>query len=102
MSETLVSGMRHDGGMATELETLSNLYEQAEAAFLLAARDGASRKDLARVAHTVAQAAETYNAEAYRKLHAGEEDAWMPLDNLTDITELLSDLWRDLAVAFSD
>jgi hypothetical protein len=48
----------------------------------------------------VAAASAEFNAEAYRALRAGAEAAWMPLDQLTERTEVLAELWLDLATAF--
>jgi hypothetical protein len=41
-----------------------------------------------------------FNAEAYRRFHSGAEGAWMPLDQLTERTEVLTDLWEDIATAY--
>jgi hypothetical protein len=37
--------------------------------------------------------------EAYCKLHASEEGVWMPLDQLAERTEVLAELWGDVAAA---
>jgi hypothetical protein len=86
----------------TELERLAAAYEQAEAAFLTAIRTRAPRAAAATTASNAAAAATAFNTEAYRKLHAAEDDAWAPLDHLTERTELLSELWADLAAAYHD
>lgn len=86
--------------MKLQLEQLSDAYEQAEADFLAAVRGGAERPRLALAARSVADAAASFNAEAYRQLHAGVETMWMPLDNLTERTEVLKELWSDLAAAY--
>jgi len=93
--------VRQHDRVTTELERLANDYELAEAAFLAVVREHASRVALAERAHAVAEVSDSYNKEAYRKLHAGEEEAWMALDNLTDLTEALCELWSDLAQAYS-
>jgi hypothetical protein len=82
------------------LESLSNDYDQAEAGFLSAVRTQGDRPSLAVAARQVANAASAFNAEAYRRLHASEEGAWMPLDQLTERTEVLAELWIDLAAAY--
>jgi hypothetical protein len=82
------------------LQFLSDGYERAEADFLSAVRQDADRNRVANAARQVATAAGAFNAEAYRKLHAQEEDAWMPLDQLTERTEVLAELWSDLAAAY--
>lgn len=87
--------------MKSDLERLSEQYEQVEGAFMAAVRERLDYTQLALAAQSVAEAAARFNAEAYRKLHAAEEDAWMPLDQLTERTEVLADLWTTLAEAFS-
>jgi len=82
------------------LQSLSDDYERAEAEFLSAVRQEADRNRLAGTAREVATAASAFNAEAYRRLHVGDEDAWMPLDQLTERTEVLAELWSDLAGAY--
>lgn len=86
--------------MVTPLEQLAQEYDQAETAFLNDVRDGMDRAGLAKSARAVASAASAFNAQAYRQLHSGEEDAWMPLDLLTERTEVLEELWGDLASAY--
>ncbi len=86
--------------MATTLERLSHRYDRAEQTFLDAVRDAKDRSSLARAAREAAIAASAFNAESYRKLFAGEEDAWMPLGDLTERTEVLSELWADIAAAY--
>lgn len=83
------------------LETLSATYDAAEAAFLAAVRRDAGRPELATLAREVARAAEAVDAEAYRKLHAGEEDAWDSLDQITAWSEVLRELWQDVAAAYA-
>ena len=83
----------------SRLQTLSDRYDQAEAAFLAAVRGHSDRASLASAARSVASAAESFNSEAWRKYHASEEDAWMPLEALTERTEVLVELWSDLAAA---
>ena len=86
--------------MPTTLEDLSAEYERAEASFLAAVRGSVARTALATAAHVVAHAASEFNAEAHRRLHSGVEDAWMPLDHLTERTEVLKELWEDVASAY--
>lgn len=64
-----------------------------------AVRAQGTRGDLAGAAHAVAAAAAAFNAEAYRALHNSEK-AWMPLDQSTERTEVLAELWLDLATAY--
>jgi hypothetical protein len=45
-------------------------------------------------------AASQFNAEAFRSLHAGAEGTWTALDHLTERTEVLAELWLDLATAY--
>lgn len=84
----------------TELERLSEEYDRAESAFIDAVRADAGRGTLATAARVVADAASQFNAEAYRSLHSGVEGTWMPLDHLTERTEVLAELWLDLATAY--
>jgi hypothetical protein len=84
----------------SDLERLSDEYELAESAFMDAVRAEADRGSLAAAARAVANAASQFNAEAYKSLHSGVEDAWMPLDHLTERTEILAKLWLDLATAY--
>jgi hypothetical protein len=85
---------------ADHLASLSGDYELAEANFLSIVRAEGDRASLALAARQVATAASAFNAEAYRKLHALEEDTWMPLDQLTERTEVLAELWVDIAAAY--
>jgi hypothetical protein len=84
----------------SDLERLSHEYELAESAFMEAVRAEATREVLAAAARTAANAASQFNAEAYNALHTGVEDAWMPLEDLTERTEVLAELWLDLATAY--
>jgi hypothetical protein len=83
----------------SDLERLSDEYERAESVFMDVVRTEAERGSLAAAARAVATAASQFNAEAYKSLHSGAE-AWMPLDHLTERTEVLADLWLDLATAY--
>jgi hypothetical protein len=85
----------------SELELLSDAYEEAEATFLNAVREVADRARLATAARAVAVAAANFNREAYRRFHTCVDDAWMPLDHLTERTEVLKELWRDMASAYA-
>jgi hypothetical protein len=82
------------------LSSLSRAYDRAETNFLRAVSDGADRSTLSELADVVALAAESQMTEAYRALHAGEE-AWMPLDELSEAAEQLAGLWADLAAAYA-
>lgn len=72
-------------------------YEQAEAAFLVAVRSGAPRDVLAAAAGSVAEAAQIFNQTAYARYHESPEAEREKLDLLTERTEVLSELWADLA-----
>lgn len=96
----LVSGNCQYHDVKSDLERLSDEYEGAESAFLDAVRAEAGRSDLAAAAREVAGAAAKSNAAAYEALHIGVENAWMPLDQLTERTEVLEELWLDLANAY--
>ena len=84
----------------SELDLLSDNYESAETLFLTAVRDDADRAELAVKARAVTTAADAFDTEAYRRFHSGVEDAWMSLDQLTERTELLAELWQDIATAY--
>lgn len=86
--------------VAEHLQSLSDEYERAEADFLSSVRTDAARALLAGAARRVATAASAFNAEAYRKFQASEDDGWMPLDQLTERTEVLAELWIDVAAAY--
>ncbi|MDO9494553.1 MAG: hypothetical protein Q7J48_02520 [Nocardioides sp.] len=86
--------------MMRPLELLAAEFDAAERAFLDAVRTSAARDRLATAARVVADVAERYNALAYDRLHAGDETYWMPLDDLTARTEVLAELWRDLASGY--
>ncbi len=90
----------HNHYVKSDLERLSAAYERAESAFLDAVRAEGGRGTLATAARAVSDAASRFNAEAYRGLHAGVEGTWMPLDHLTERTEVLAELWLDLARAY--
>ena len=79
------------------LQALSDDYERAEAEFLSAVRQEAGRNRLAVTARAVATAASAFNAEAYRKLHVQDEDAWLRLDQPSERTDVRAELWSDLA-----
>jgi hypothetical protein len=84
----------------SDLERLSDEYERAESALLGAVRAEAGRGELAAAAREVAVAAAKFNTAAYDALNIGVENAWMPLDQLTERTEVLAELWLDLANAY--
>jgi hypothetical protein len=86
--------------MSDDLDRLDAEYETAEAAFLAAIRRHVPRTEVAGVARAVAEAAAAYNNEAYRCLHISERDEQVRLDWLTERTEILSELWADIADAF--
>jgi hypothetical protein len=84
----------------SDLERLSEEYDAAESAFLEAARTHAPAVEVGMAARSAADAASRFNIEAYNRLHSGVEGAWMPLDQLTERTEVLAELWSDLAAAY--
>jgi hypothetical protein len=86
--------------MSDDLDRLDAEYEMAEAAFLAAIRRDVPRTEVARAARNVAKASTEYNDEAYRRLHSSEGDEQVRLDWLTERTEVLSELWADIADAF--
>ncbi len=87
--------------MPDDLDVLGAAYEQAEAAYLDALRSSASRLDLAMGSEAVAKAALEYNSAAYKALFAlGPGDEKYQLDLLTERTEVLEELWLDIAAAY--
>lgn len=92
---------QQDVRIKSDLERFSEEYEQTEGTFMAAVRERLSHVQLAIAAQTTSEVAARFNAEAYRKFHAGEEDAWMRLDQLTERTEVFAGLRADLATAFS-
>lgn len=81
------------------LEQASAAYDEVEAAYIDAIRRRSDRDDLTAAARAVASAAAAFNSAAYRALHQGS-GAWMPLDQLTERTEVLAELWADIAAAY--
>ena len=75
-------------------------YEKAEEAFLAAIRTGDGRAALTALADDVAAQAEAWNATAYAAYHASEREQRAALDQVTERTELLQQLWLDIAGAF--
>ena len=75
-------------------------YEQAEEAFLAAIRTGAGRAVLTALADDVAAQAEAWNATPYAAYHASEGEQRAALDQVTEGTEVLQQLWLDIAGAF--
>ncbi|WP_203335615.1 hypothetical protein [Nocardioides limicola] len=49
-----------------------------------------------------ARAAEELNAAAYAELHRSVGERRAELDYLTEVTEVLSELWRDIADAAAE
>jgi hypothetical protein len=86
--------------MSQDLDRLDREYETAEALFIDAVRRDAPRSEQADAVRAVAIAAAAWNTEAYRHLHASEGAARGELDLLTERTELLEELWQDVAAAF--
>jgi hypothetical protein len=93
-------GDRQDVPVPDKLESLDQEYEKAEAAFLAAVRAQSERTELARSARAVAHAADVWNSEAYRVFHMSKGPKRENLDALTERTEVLSELWADIAAAF--
>ena len=84
-----------------DLDALDEQYEQAEATYLDALRQDKPRREGAALAQAVAGAAAAWNAAAHERLHAtAEGDERKQLDRLTERTEVLAELWADLAAAY--
>ena len=82
------------------LRSAESAYEQAEIAFLQTVRNNAQRAALHAACQTVADTAAAWNSSAYRSLHAATGDERAELDLLTERTEVLQELWADLAAAY--
>ena len=75
-------------------------YAEAEDAFLAAIRADRDRIALSVLADKVAAEAKAWNAAAYREYHVSQDARRSALDHLTERTELLANLWSDIAGAF--
>ena len=76
-------------------------YEAAEEAFLKAIRNERDRATLTDMADAVAVKATAWNSAEYAALHAAMTDAERAeRDCSTERTELLTNLWSDIARAF--
>lgn len=84
----------------TDLDAHDAAYEVAEAAFIEAVRQGVERNLLSDLADAVSAAATAFNAAAYEAFHAMAIQDRTSLDLLTERTEVLSELWTDLAAAY--
>jgi hypothetical protein len=87
---------------SVELEQADAAYEAAERAALDALRTGAGSTEVARAFGQVATAAEHWNSVAYSELHKASGDRRGQLDALTERTESVSELWRDIADAATE
>ena len=83
-----------------DLDALDARYEPAEAQYLAAIRQDRPRAETAALAEAVAEAAAAHNAAAYARLHAVAGDERQQLDLLTERTEVLAELWADVAAAY--
>ena len=86
--------------MTTPLAAADEAYEAAEAAFLGLVRTSADRAVLRLASAAVAEAARAWNSVAYESLHATSGPEREALDLLTERTEVLAELWTDLASAY--
>lgn len=85
-----------------DLDRADEMYERAEASFLDAVRTGQGDPEILLRADDIVSAAETWNQIAYRRLHESRSEspeAQRELDSLTERTEVLFELWRDIAAA---
>ena len=98
-----VSGRAHilrNVQSAKDEKDAARRYEEAEEAFLAAIRTGDGRGALIALADDVAAQAEAWNAAADAAYHASESEQRSALDQLTERTEVLQQLWLDIAGAF--
>ncbi|WP_109506283.1 hypothetical protein [Nocardioides speluncae] len=87
---------------ASEFVRADAAYESAEAAVLDALRASRPMAQLVDLVSEVARASEAWNAAAYRAYHQSSGDQRLALDQLTERTEVVSELWRDIAEAVAD
>ena len=87
---------------AGELDRADAQYEKAEATVLAAFRAGADGEQLVQLVRGAAIAAADWNAVAYAEFRRSEGDQRAELDYLTERTEVLSELWRDIADAVAE
>ena len=83
------------------VEELGDAYERAEAAYLDGLRSRHGHEVLAGLATAVAHAAVAWNEAAYRAFHESADDRRADLDALSERTEVLSELWVDVAKAYA-
>jgi hypothetical protein len=84
----------------SELDLLSDDYESADMQVLTAVRDDADHPPTRRQGKGRRHGRPPVSAESYRCFHSGAENARMPLGQLTERTEVLTDLWEDIATAY--
>ena len=84
------------------LTAADDAYETAEAAFLTVVRAHGDRAALRQASQEVADAAHRYNEVAYKCFHVATGERRSELDLLTERTEVLSDLWFDVANAYRE
>jgi hypothetical protein len=82
------------------LEAADTAYEDAEAIFLGAVRGHADHAVVSVACQAVADAAADWNRVAYLRFHAAVGDQRAELDLLTERTEVLQELWANLAAAY--
>lgn len=86
---------------ASEFVRADAAYEAAEAAVLDALRASPPVAHLVDLVSDAARTSEAWNAAAYRVFHQSSGDRRLELDNLTERTEVVSELWRDIAEAMT-
>jgi hypothetical protein len=90
--------------LAGEVTGAANRYELAERRYLGAVQAKAPTAELVLAALEVASAAQAWNRACYAhyfELRAGTDDATpeRDADNQAEISEAISELWRDIAAA---
>ena len=85
---------------ARDEQSAERRYERAEETFLAALRADRDRATLTALADEVAVEAKAWNAAAYRQYHASQNTCRNALDSLTERTEVLEQIWFDIAGAF--
>jgi hypothetical protein len=84
----------------SDLDALDAADEEAERRFIEGIRGRARRDVMAERAEAVAVAAATWNSAAYERFHRARGADPEELGLLTERTEVLSELWADIAAAY--
>ena len=92
--------------MRSDADVAASSYELAEHAYLAALQANEGRAALAAAAERVAEAAKAWNTACYSVYFAlrdatGNAQLQRNADNEAERTEVLSEMWRDIAAAYT-